>query len=141
MLKTTMTLRNAALGALVLGFACAGFVGSASATDVISNDAAKDITKAADGGATAPHGNAPGDQGSAAGGTTAAHGNAPGNEQANGNQQAHGTAAGHTVGGGIGSGGNPTGEGALLEGNCFADMAVYSKDGKYVGRGIVNTCN
>ena len=42
---------------------------------------------------------------------------------------------------GVGSGGNPTGEGALLTGNCFADMPVYSKEGKFIGRGMVNTCN
>jgi len=102
MLKNNQTVRFAALGALVLGFACAGFVVSASAGDVVSNDAAKDITDVAAGG-------------------HAGHG--------------------HNPAAGIGSGGNPTGEGALLEGNCFGDMAVYNKEGKYVGRGIVNTCN
>jgi hypothetical protein len=141
MLKNTSALRFAALGTLVLGFACAGFVANASADDVISNDAAKNITDATDAGhvsnagtAPAAHGNAPGGAQSANGNNTG-HGNAPGAAQANGGRNGHGP------GGGIGSGGNPTGEGALLEGNCFADMPVYNKEGKYVGRGIVNTCN
>ena len=52
--------------------------------------------------------------------------------------RAHGGTAGH---GPAGTGGNPTGEGALLEGSCFQDMPVYNKAGRFVGRGMVNTCN
>ena len=50
MQKKTSSLRLAALGALVLGFACAGFVANASAEDVTSNDTAKDVTDTAAGG-------------------------------------------------------------------------------------------
>ena len=119
MQKKTSSLRLAALGALVLGFACAGFVANASAEDVTSNDTAKDVTDTADGG-----------------GGFGGHGG-------HGNHDGHGGGGsnGRNPAGGIGSGGNPTGEGALLEGNCFGDMAVYNKEGKYVGRGMINTCN
>ena len=114
MMKFGTTVRFAALGALALGLASAGFAVNASAaelknvTDVASPGAG---TSGPGGGSSGPNG-APGASGNAAGG-----GNA-------------GAATGVT-----------TGEGALASGSCFVDMPVYNKEGKFVGRGIVNTCN
>jgi len=138
MVNMTPTLRFAALSAMVLGFACAGFVATASADDVANNNgtqkpATTDV--AGHGNGTSLDSNKVQD--------VAGHGNATSLKSndvtdvaAGGN--ATNLAVQHL---GVGSGGNPTGEGALLTGNCFADMAVYNKEGKFIGRGIVNTCN
>ena len=154
MLNMTPTLRFAALSTMVLGFACAGFVASASAEDVIKG--AGDQKPAATD--TAGHGNASSLKSNEV--DVAGHGNASSLksndvqdvaadgdgtkmkrkdvQEVAGHGNASNLGADHI---GVGSGGNPTGEGALLTGNCFADMPVYSKEGKFIGRGIVNTCN
>ena len=121
MVNMTPTLRFAALSAMVLGFACAGFVATASADDVANNNGTQKPATTD----VAGHGNA-----------TSLKSNDVTDVAAGGN--ATNLAVQHL---GVGSGGNPTGEGALLTGNCFADMAVYNKEGKFIGRGIVNTCN
>ena len=154
MLNMTPTLRFAALSTMVLGFACAGFVASASAEDVIKG--AGDQKPAATD--TAGHGNASSLKSNEV--DVAGHGNASSLksndvqdvaadgdgtkmkrkdvQEVSGHGNASNLGADHI---GVGSGGNPTGEGALLTGNCFADMPVYSKEGKFIGRGMVNTCN
>ena len=154
MLNMTPTLRFAALSTMVLGFACAGFVASASAEDVIKG--AGDQKPAATD--TAGHGNASSLKSNEV--DVAGHGNASSLksndvqdvaadgdgtkmkrkdvQEVAGHGNASNLGADHI---GVGSGGNPTGEGALLTGNCFADMPVYSKEGKFIGRGMVNTCN
>ena len=94
MVKTTPTVLFAALGALVLGFAFAGFVVNASAASAPAAPAA------------AP---AAADQ---------ATSNGPGAPLA----------------------GDTTGEGAISNSPCYADMPVYNKEGRFLGRGLVNTC-
>ncbi len=114
------TLHAAVLGAAALSIVCVGFVASASAEDLAKAD---------------------GDQKP----VTDVHGEGNNSSlRSNGVKDINAGNGGNTSNlrvQGLGTGGNPTGEAALSSGNCFADMPVYNKEGKFIGRGIVNTCN
>jgi hypothetical protein len=157
MFKITTTLRVAALGALVLGFACTGFAATASAedmatgasdqkpvADVKGNDSSlrsngvKDVTDGNGGNNSSLRSNGVKDITDGNGGNNSSLRSNGVKDIAAGNGN-NSSLRSNSLG--VGSGGNPTGEGALLTGNCFADMPVYNKEGKFVGRGIVNTCN
>jgi hypothetical protein len=156
MVNMKSTLRFAALSAMVLGFASAGFVASASAEDSGKNGQDQkpptDIHGEGNGstlrsdGVKDVHGEGNGST-LRSDGVKDVHGEGNGSTlRSDGVKDVNagngGNAANVRAGGlGVGSGGNPTGEGALLTGNCFADMPVYNKEGKFIGRGIVNTCN
>ena len=138
MFKITTTLRVAALGALVLGFACTGFAATASAEDMATG--ASDQKPVADvkGNDSSLRSNGVKDVTDGNGGNNSSLRSNGVKDIAAGNGN-NSSLRSNSLG--VGSGGNPTGEGALLTGNCFADMPVYNKEGKFVGRGIVNTCN
>jgi hypothetical protein len=120
MVKTTQTVRFAAIGALALGLAFAGFAVSASADSTGTgngNNTGGDNPAAAANGTG--NGNTTGTtDAKAAAGADASADNAKGNDSAI----------------------KQTGEGALSTGPCYADMPVYNKEGKFLGRGLVNTC-
>ncbi len=139
MVKFTPTLRFAALGAMVLSLAAVGFVAGASAEDAAKGNAdQKPVTDVHGEGNTSTL---------RSDGVTDVHGNGNSSSLRSNNVKDVKAGDGGNTSNlrsdslGIGSGGNPTGEGALLTGNCFADMPVYNKEGKFIGRGIVNTCN
>jgi hypothetical protein len=113
MVKTTQAVRFAAIGALALGLAFAGFAVSASA----------------DSSGTGNGNNTSGDNPAAA-----ANGTGNGNNTGNTTDAEGGNATGNAPA--I----TQTGEGALSTSPCYADMPVYNKEGKFLGRGLVNTC-
>jgi hypothetical protein len=140
MVKITPTLRFAALGAMVLGLAFSGFVASASAEDAGKAGEPKpvsDVNAGAGGNNSSLRSNDVKDVHGEGNDSSLRSNNVKDVNAGNGGNASN--LRSNSLG--VGSGGNPTGEGALLSGNCFADMPVYNKEGKFIGRGIVNTCN